>query len=763
MSQAVQEQKNMSFDTKTRKLIKPPGSSVSEGISITAAGGMNTSQRRQKAKEQPRDGAGRWVTAGANVRWNSNGQKWAGTVEEIRDGKAIVKVRHADGSESMTTLLPSTLNVMKSKARLGSAAAKYHDWGNDSGRWIGEHKPELMESTEKGGAVIDREDGYSIEAMRKKPPSETSPLAYQLYGPGGVSLGIYDEDAVGDFNDIIEDNKDQTGGEGGETPPATGGETPAPGGEAPAPGGEAPAGGGEAPTGPSGPAAGGVVASGEAKSYSVPKAIQEAIQASLSVSLDMTPEDHNHANALCSGDPVAISDVEWVYNFFEAIKDVENFFGGYSGKKWANKIMEKVQADQPSIYEPIDHDFESGAFEYFATSDVSDGLFKDLIAVDFESDSVFSWNGVSFDGPVGTSSTFEAEAIEPVDEFTAREIAYLIHEVKSTGGPSSFSTLSINPEERNLFALAEAELDFSEIDRIASLAYDGYDRSRNATGQARGQAGKFGEAPEPAAAPVTTEKAPEADTAASVDGAVQAAEGAEDPMASAKYFAIVDEIDQSAVLDIVAVTQVNGVPSAFKRSMGTWTPDADMLLSLQSSTPPTIVSLGEVDEVKDVLSQVDQYDSGEEAVTASAIQRGFSLVDGSFRILNTTDLIDAVNQAATLSEVPVEVVSHISKRARALNRADLIPEFWRVSGQLSANTSLIGEFGEVLVASGAPVGASSAQRLESYWLKGAGADKISWGTEGDVVRAQKTFTKYLGLERAYGFATILQSKATQGE
>lgn len=757
MSQAVQEQKNMSFDTKTRKLIKPPGSSVSKGISITAAGGMNTSQRRKKAEDQPRDGAGRWVTAGANVRWNSNGQKWAGTVEKIQNGKAIVKVRHSDGSESFTTLMPSTLNVMKSKARLGSAASKYHDWGNDSGKWIGEHQSELMKATEDGGgAVIDREDGYSLEAKRKKPPEATSPLTFQLYGPGGVSLGIYDGSASDDFNDIIEDDKDPVGD--GETPPA-GGESPAPGGEAPAPGGEGPVGSGEAPAGP----AGGVVASGEAKSFSVPKAIQEAVQASLSASLEVTSEDLNHANALCSGEPVSISDVEWVYDFFEAIKDIENFYGGIPGKKWANKIMDKVNVDEPSIYEPIDHDFESGVFEYFATSNTGDGLFNGLIAVDFDSGTVSEWEGMSFHGPVGTSDTYEAESIEPLDSTTAREIAYLLHENATNGGGSEFSTLSIHPEERNLFALAEAELDFSEIDRVASLAYDGYDRSRNATGQARGQAGKFGEVPEPAVAPVTTEKAPEADAAASVEGAVQAAEGAEDPMASAKYFAIVDEIDQSAVLDIVAVTQVEGAPAAFKRSMGSWTPDADMLLSLQSSTPPTIVSLGEVDEVKDVLTQVDQYDSGEEAVTASAIQRGYSLIDGTFRILDTADLIDAVNQSSSLSEVPVEVVSHITKRARALNRTDLIPEYWRISGQLSANDNLVGEFGEVILASGAPSGASNLQQLESYWLRGAGAERISWGSDGDIERAQKTFTKYLGLERAYGFATILQSKAPKGE
>lgn len=725
--------KSMSFDTKTRLLSKQPGSSVSKGKSLIAAGGMSTDKRRKKAEAQPRDGVGRWVTAGANVRWNSNGQKWAGTVEAIKNGKAIVKVRHPDGSESTTTLMPSTLAVMKSKARLGSAAKKYHDWQNDSGRWIGEHQQELQEGTEDGkGVVVQREDGYSFEAKKRK-DKDGNPLVYQLYASNGGSMGIYDEGASGEFDDIFEDDKNPEGGE--PTNPEGGSE----------------GGGGETP--PAAPTAS-VVASGEDKSYSVPNNVQEAIRASLNALPELPEADRTQAEVLCTGEQVALKDVEWVYDFFEAIKDIENLYGGQSGKKWASKIMDKVESDETSIYEPIQHDFESGALEYFAVDGVS------LIGVDFTSGDVFLWDGVTFTGPVGTTETFNAEYIEPLDEFSAREIAYYIHDSKVASEYHGFSTMDAFPEERNLFALAESELDFGEMDRVAKLAYDGYDRARNATSQARGQGGKFGSVPD--SKQPTTDKEAVEDVDGAVSSAVEGAEGTEDPMGSAKYFAIVDEVDQSAVLDVVAITQVDGQPSAFKRSLGAWTPDEKTLQSLKSPTPPTIVALGDVDEVKDVLSQIDEYDSGKDAVTASLIQRRFSLPDGSFSISNVTDLIDAVNSTSAMSVTPTEVVEHVSRRARALNRMDLIPEFWRMSGQLNVNTDLIGEFGEVLVASGAPLGVSHLQHLENYWTKGSGSSRIVWGTKGDLTRAQRSLTKYLGEERAYGYAVVLQSKVMKG-
>jgi hypothetical protein len=82
------------------------------------------SERREKAQKQLRDRNGRWIAEGANVRWRSAGQDWAGTVLGFEDGRAVVQVKHKDGSKTITRLEADTLRVMASKATLSSRAAK---------------------------------------------------------------------------------------------------------------------------------------------------------------------------------------------------------------------------------------------------------------------------------------------------------------------------------------------------------------------------------------------------------------------------------------------------------------------------------------------------------------------------------------------------------------------------------------------------------------------------------------------------------------
>lgn len=723
-----------------------PSSSEKAILLPVVAAGMSSGHRRQKANSQPRDNQGRWVSAGANVRWRSNGQEWAGTVDEIINGKAIVTVRHPDGTESRTTLLPSTIRVMASKARLSSASTqKYYDNWNDTSGFIGENREAIEKSAEEeGGASIEREDGYALDVKQKK-PKESNPLVYQLYAPGGLSLGIFDEKAEKDFNDIIEDDK--AGGEDAPDP------APSEGGEAPAESAPAPASGVS------------VVASGNLTPYSVPKAVQTAVLAYMEKNYDeMSSTDITRATELCSGDQVGIESVQWVDAFFESLRDLIDLYGGHSGGRWAEKVTAKYDAGETSEYEPIDHDFETGLYQYYATGNEFDEFFDTLIAVDFDMESVHVWDGQRFGESICSVEEFDALNIEPLDESTAREIAYGIHEqIVEAGKQAKFSLNDVFPEERNLFALAESEIDFATIDDLAQLAYDGYDRSRNATGQARAEGGKFGSVPESPTKP-KTDKAPVDDTAKAVEeaGAKEEVSAEEDPLATAEYFAIVDEIDQSAVLDIVAISNEGGQPTAYKRIMGAWTPDAESLASLKGATPPAIVNLGDVEEIKDVLSQVDEYDGTKEAVTASAIRRGYSLPDGSYRIFNEVDLIDALNAVDQFAVAPQEAVAHISKRAKALNRVDTLPEEWRVTSMTASGDVLYGEFGEVIVASGDSF-APNLTKLESYFTAGHGSKKIRWGTDGDITRAQSVFARYIGVERAYGLAQVLKNKVTVNE
>lgn len=52
-----------------------------------------------------------------------------------------------------------------------------------------------------------------------------------------------------------------------------------------------------------------------------------------------------------------------------------------------------------------------------------------------------------------------------------------------------------------------------------------------------------------------------------------------------------------------------------------------------------------------------------------------------------------------------------------------------------------------------------AERLRQYWLHGAGAAKIAWGTPGDWTRCVANLTPYMGV-RARGYCQLLHKRAT---
>lgn len=56
-------------------------------------------------------------------------------------------------------------------------------------------------------------------------------------------------------------------------------------------------------------------------------------------------------------------------------------------------------------------------------------------------------------------------------------------------------------------------------------------------------------------------------------------------------------------------------------------------------------------------------------------------------------------------------------------------------------------------------GAGGAERLRQYWLKGEGAAKIRWGTDGDWTRCYRNLSKYMG-PRAKGYCNLLHKRAT---
>lgn len=71
------------------------------------------------------------MSVGANVRWNTNGVDFAGTIDSIDDGDAKITVKHPDGTESQTSIKMTRLRVLASKATLPDDASTFHDKGNN--------------------------------------------------------------------------------------------------------------------------------------------------------------------------------------------------------------------------------------------------------------------------------------------------------------------------------------------------------------------------------------------------------------------------------------------------------------------------------------------------------------------------------------------------------------------------------------------------------------------------------------------------------
>ena len=138
--------------------------------------------------------------------------------------------------------------------------------------------------------------------------------------------------------------------------------------------------------------------------------------------------------------------------------------------------------------------------------------------------------------------------------------------------------------------------------------------------------------------------------------------------------------------------------------------------------------------------------------TKSYTARGFAFTDGSLLILDADDVKSAVLEATTDDQQ-----LHVIKRARALNRLDLIPTDWDPQRDYYAlEIDLWGPYGELLpvvAAGGLDRNRGNAERLRHYWTYGPGGAKIGWGTGGDWTRCVAHLSKYLG-NRAKGYCAL---------
>lgn len=803
--------------------------------------------RSTKAKQQLRDRFGRWISMGANVKFQADGQAQSGIVTSVVDGKAYIQQRNPDGTTTKRIMSADALRVIASKATLPPDGSRIQDPNNNFA--AAAKTPEFQKALkDHGQAVIQRADGYALAANlvdkaqgldntpnnvggpaqgndnntidpSQKPPTQkdpTNPIAYQLFAPGGRSLGQYTDTPVAEFDDMVADDKGSV--ESNDS---------------------APSGAADAPSADSAPVVASVEVSGDDKPYRVPEAVRAEIASAIERVSNISDDDLATASRLANDPAVGLDEVRWIYSFFADIDAYERFHGGFRGRRWASKIVDPdtgIETDLDPQIPDERYEFDTLSYDYFAVGDmVGSTIVARLIAVDYDNNVVFEWTTEGFTPLGGTVEEIDEPVIIPIDEGTALALAHWIDEADPE--ESGWDITDADPEERNLFTLAAPELDFDEIDRAAeailAAAGDGVytpaERSQNAKVQRRAAGGRFGSggnkeeqqggqdtAPKQTvdqqAGPAggSTEKkatlpvelplvpdvkariaqwlttAAEAPVVAAGDpapaapsqdpGYTEADAAAEDsstgPTDEAIYFAIVDDVDKTAVLDIVAIVKQNGQPSAFVRSKGQWTASPDYLAKLQGAAPPPVVELPDPETVKNVIEQIDQHDSGGDSQSAQdeAPQPGevpiaasafmFAMEDGSLPIITEEDLAKAVTASAgTLPER-----AHIRKRATALNRLDLVPSEWRSFtlaeiGELSdMSNSMYGPYGEVITAGGVPGVADTpgdlraAHRLKVYWTRGKGALKIRWGTKGDLTRAHRHLAKYVGPDRAWGLA-----------
>lgn len=546
--------------------------------------------------------------------------------------------------------------------------------------------------------------------------------------------------------------------------------------------------------------AGQILPKGE-KTFRVPAAVQSTIKSALESNSFSSPVDIDMATALASGNPVSGETVQWVKHFYAQA----GLRGGEAGKTWSEKFSDvALTAAAPT-------EVLTDTYEYFALgpNEEEPDQANGLLAISDEDETLFIWKNSKLIPIPVTRDSFESPSIVEIDHEDALELANWLDDPENSD--KLFNLTDIDPEERNLVNLAYSEIDWDEIDRIGTLVADatGYspvERSQNASRQVRSNDGRFGgeqieqgtelspsmkKATLPGELPLVLDPAARIQSYIDhlefkeiVDESLTAAVGDSD--AVPLYFAIVDPVDTTAVLDVVSiVSETPGTSTTWKRSEGDWVPAPEMLDDLLGDTPPAVVELDTPELAKNVLAQVDQFDAGtkdivdEQTITASADEladyskkqrendskKGLALPDGSYPIRNVKDLQNAIKAYGRAPESKrADVRKHIKKRANALNRKDLIPDNWKEASLIEEETSaLFGEFGELIsiTAAGIPGIADTAsdkaavERLKRYWAFGKGTAKWRPGTPGDLTRLSRALAKYVGPKRSWGLAQTI--------
>lgn len=207
--------------------------------------------------------------------------------------------------------------------------------------------------------------------------------------------------------------------------------------------------------------------------------------------------------------------------------------------------------------------------------------------------------------------------------------------------------------------------------------------------------------------------------------------------AGAVVTAVVDELDKTAVLELLAVAPG---PVIYRRHDGAWYQDDKWLAALQSVKPPPLVKLADPEQIDLVAKAVDASTAGEPFDPNQPNQ-----VDGD------TGGAVTPKQRKRPGRKPGEQVATPTAAAGWLAERN-----FRFAMLEAVDMDRL-EVNQVVQAAPRPAGVKGAERLRQYWMNGEGAAKIMWGTPRDWTRCVGFLSKYLGV-RAKGYCNLLHAR-----
>jgi hypothetical protein len=181
--------------------------------------------------------------------------------------------------------------------------------------------------------------------------------------------------------------------------------------------------------------------------------------------------------------------------------------------------------------------------------------------------------------------------------------------------------------------------------------------------------------------------------------------------------AVVDPIDEDAVLEMLAITPG---PHTLRRHAGQWFEDPEWVEVLKSVKPPKIVKLAEP-QVASVAAQVDRTTADQEWEPFDADTR--------------------------------EQYQIFTASAGAVGRSSYLQELQNETDE-RALFALVAVAGREI----SPKDVVATERLKRYWTVGKGAAKIRWGTPGSWRRCYRHLVKYVGPKVAPGYCTNLSMR-----